>query len=27
MGIANLRHTKLSYQPAWLLPKYRVYLR
>ena len=27
MGIANLRQTKLSYQPAWLLPKYRVYLR
>ena len=27
MGIANLRQTKLWYQPAWLLPKYRVYLR
>lgn len=27
LGIANLRQTKLSYQPAWLLPKYRVRLR
>jgi hypothetical protein len=27
MGIANLRQTKLSYQPALLLPKYRVHCR
>ena len=27
MGIVNLRQTKMSYQPTWLLPKYRVHLR
>lgn len=27
LGIANLRQTKLSYQPTWLLPKYRVRMR
>ena len=27
MCIVNLRQTKMSYQPTWLLPKYRVHLR